>query len=54
MTVWDSDDFVFEYIYVENSHLNSPNSDMTLIEVGGVPEVAQVLGISETTVRTHL
>jgi DNA-binding CsgD family transcriptional regulator len=25
-----------------------------IIEVGGVPEVAEVLGISETTARTHL
>jgi DNA-binding CsgD family transcriptional regulator len=27
---------------------------MAIIEVGGVPEVAPVLGISETTVKTHL
>jgi len=25
-----------------------------IIEVGGVPEVAEVLGISESTVKTHL
>jgi len=25
-----------------------------VVEVGGVPEIAQVLGISETTLRTHL
>jgi DNA-binding CsgD family transcriptional regulator len=25
-----------------------------LVDVGGVPEVASVLGISETTVKTHL
>ena len=27
---------------------------MMIIEVGGVPEVAPVLGISEPTVKTHL
>ena len=27
---------------------------MMIVEVGGVPEVASVLGISETTVKTHL
>jgi DNA-binding NarL/FixJ family response regulator len=27
---------------------------MAIVEVGGVPEVAPVLGVSETTVRTHL
>jgi DNA-binding CsgD family transcriptional regulator len=27
---------------------------MMIVEVGGVPEVAPVLGISETTVKTHL
>lgn len=27
---------------------------MALVEIGGVPEVAPVLGIAETTVRTHL
>jgi len=27
---------------------------MAIVEVGGVPEVAPVLGISETTVKTHL
>ena len=27
---------------------------MTIIQIGGVPEVAPVLGISETTVKTHL
>jgi DNA-binding CsgD family transcriptional regulator len=25
-----------------------------IVEVGGIPEVAQVLGISDTTARTHL
>ena len=25
-----------------------------LIEVGGVPEVAEVLGVTEATVKTHL
>jgi DNA-binding CsgD family transcriptional regulator len=25
-----------------------------IVEVGGVPEVAQVLGIAPSTVRTHL
>lgn len=27
---------------------------MAIVEIGGVPEVAPVLGISEPTVRTHL
>ena len=27
---------------------------MAIIQIGGVPEVAPVLGISETTVKTHL
>jgi DNA-binding CsgD family transcriptional regulator len=27
---------------------------MTIVNVGGVPEAADVLGISETTVKTHL
>jgi DNA-binding CsgD family transcriptional regulator len=27
---------------------------MLIVEVGGVPEIAPVLGISETTVKTHL
>jgi DNA-binding CsgD family transcriptional regulator len=27
---------------------------LAIVEVGGVPEVAEVLGIAETTVRTHL
>jgi DNA-binding CsgD family transcriptional regulator len=27
---------------------------MAIVEIGGVPEVAPVLGISETTVKTHL
>jgi DNA-binding CsgD family transcriptional regulator len=27
---------------------------MAIVQVGGVPEVAPVLGISETTVKTHL
>lgn len=27
---------------------------MTIIQIGGVPEVAPVLGVSETTVKTHL
>jgi DNA-binding CsgD family transcriptional regulator len=27
---------------------------MTIVEVGGVPEVAPVLGVSESTVKTHL
>jgi DNA-binding CsgD family transcriptional regulator len=27
---------------------------VAIVEVGGVPEVAAVLGISETTVKTHL
>jgi DNA-binding CsgD family transcriptional regulator len=27
---------------------------MMIVQVGGVPEVAPVLGISETTVKTHL
>jgi DNA-binding CsgD family transcriptional regulator len=27
---------------------------MTIVEIGGVPEVASVLGISQTTVKTHL
>ena len=27
---------------------------MALVEIGGVPDVAPVLGIAETTVRTHL
>ena len=27
---------------------------MTIVDIGGVPEVAPVLGISETTVKTHL
>ena len=27
---------------------------LSLVEVGGVPDVARVLGISEATVRTHV
>jgi DNA-binding CsgD family transcriptional regulator len=27
---------------------------LAVVEVGGVPEVAEVLGIAETTVKTHL
>jgi DNA-binding CsgD family transcriptional regulator len=27
---------------------------MMIVQIGGVPEVAPVLGISETTVKTHL
>jgi DNA-binding CsgD family transcriptional regulator len=27
---------------------------LAVIEVGGVPEVAEALGIAETTVKTHL
>jgi DNA-binding CsgD family transcriptional regulator len=27
---------------------------MMIVQLGGVPEVAPVLGISETTVKTHL
>jgi DNA-binding CsgD family transcriptional regulator len=27
---------------------------MTIVDIGGVPEVAPILGISETTVKTHL
>src|SRR5262249_27481094 len=27
---------------------------MVIVQVGGVPEVAPVLGVSETTVKTHL
>jgi DNA-binding CsgD family transcriptional regulator len=27
---------------------------MAIVEVGGVPEVASVLGVSESTVKTHL
>jgi DNA-binding CsgD family transcriptional regulator len=27
---------------------------IAIVEIGGVPEVAPVLGISETTVKTHL
>ena len=27
---------------------------MAIVQVGGVPEVAPVLGVSETTVKTHL
>jgi DNA-binding CsgD family transcriptional regulator len=27
---------------------------VAIVEIGGVPEVAPVLGISETTVKTHL
>ena len=27
---------------------------LAVVEVGGVPEVAEALGIAETTVRTHL
>jgi DNA-binding CsgD family transcriptional regulator len=27
---------------------------LAIVEVGGVPEVAEALGIAETTVRTHL
>ena len=27
---------------------------MMIVNVGGVPEVAPVLGVSETTVKTHL
>jgi DNA-binding CsgD family transcriptional regulator len=27
---------------------------MMIVEVGGVPEIASVLGVSETTVKTHL
>jgi hypothetical protein len=26
----------------------------SIVEVGGVPETAQILGIAETTVKTHL
>jgi DNA-binding CsgD family transcriptional regulator len=26
----------------------------TIVEVGGVPETAQTLGVAETTVKTHL
>ena len=27
---------------------------LAIVEIGGVPEVADVLGIAETTVKTHL
>ena len=27
---------------------------LAIVEVGGVPEVAAVLGVAETTVKTHL
>ncbi|HKA72448.1 MAG TPA: LuxR C-terminal-related transcriptional regulator [Xanthobacteraceae bacterium] len=27
---------------------------LAVVEVGGMPEVAEALGISETTVRTHV
>jgi DNA-binding CsgD family transcriptional regulator len=27
---------------------------MAIVDIGGVPEVAPMLGISETTVKTHL
>jgi DNA-binding CsgD family transcriptional regulator len=27
---------------------------LAVVEVGGVPEVAEALGIAETTVKTHL
>jgi DNA-binding CsgD family transcriptional regulator len=27
---------------------------LSIVEVGGIPEVARALGISETTVRTHV
>ena len=27
---------------------------LAIVEVGGVPEVAEALGIAETTVKTHL
>jgi DNA-binding CsgD family transcriptional regulator len=27
---------------------------MSIVEIGGVPEIAPVLGMSETTVNTHL
>src|SRR5436189_5206348 len=27
---------------------------MMIVQIGGVPEIAPVLGISETTVKTHL
>jgi DNA-binding CsgD family transcriptional regulator len=27
---------------------------ISIVEIGGVPEVADVLGVAETTVRTHL
>ena len=27
---------------------------MAIVQIGGVPEVAPVLGVSETTVKTHL
>ena len=27
---------------------------LAIVEVGGVPEVAETLGIAETTVKTHL
>jgi DNA-binding CsgD family transcriptional regulator len=27
---------------------------MAIVEIGGVPEVSEALGIAETTVKTHL
>ena len=27
---------------------------LAIVEVGGVPEVAEALGVAETTVKTHL
>jgi DNA-binding CsgD family transcriptional regulator len=27
---------------------------LAVVEVGGVPEVAEALGVAETTIRTHL
>jgi DNA-binding CsgD family transcriptional regulator len=27
---------------------------LAIVEVGGVPEVAEALGIAETTIKTHL
>jgi len=31
-----------------------PEKDVAIVQIGGVPEVAPVLGISEPTVKTHL
>jgi len=46
-------------LFVHKAALDSPSPPelrflLAIVEVGGVPEVAEALGIAETTVKTHL